>query len=347
MPIYPDFFNGIDSELSADIGARIITHRNRFARIFRNRYLEMLPTVITYYNGETVAVDWLKVEVALRNGFDVVIGQNAFGVITMLGYSNNKMTPSNPVAWFGAFTPLAYRDVIWTIPHFERPSFKTFKEITKADDCKTGTFVVLRNKTINYNNDIEIINHYTNELAEVVVSRFSITMQAKIMTFFTSEEGDETINQIVTDFYNGVPYAKTDEFFDPEDQMITYTTENIPALLTELKREYQNKISELNNMIGMNSLAVEKSSGVSDTEANSNRAFTTSNGNIYLDGRNNPLKCLNKRFGKQIYAMYNDDSISKSTLIEIKTGEESDNMNENNDDTNGHDTIGTPKNGEE
>ena len=336
MEFYPDFFSGIDSELSSDIGLRVIKHRNRFARLFRNRYLEMLPTVITYYNGETVGVDWLKVEVALRNGFDVVIGQNAFGVITMLGYTNNKMTPSNPTAFFGIYNPLTYNDVIWTIPHYERPNFKTFKEITTNDNCQTGTFVVLRNKTVNYNNDIEIINHYTNELAEIVVSRFSITMQSKIMTFFTSEESDETINQIVTDFYNGIPYAKTDEFFDSEEQMTTYTTNNIPALLTELKREYQNKISELNNMIGMNSLAVEKSSGVSDTEANSNRAFTTSNGNIYLDGRNNALKCLNKRFSKQIYAMYNDDSISKSTIISLSS-ERSESTNENNDYTNGHD----------
>jgi len=79
----------------------------------------------------------------------------------------------------------------------------------------------------------------------------------------------------------------------------------------ELKREYQNKISELNNMLGMNSLAVEKSSGVSDEEAKSNRAYTTSNANIYLDARNNGLEKLNKRYGLNVEAMYNDEVVSE------------------------------------
>src|SRR5699024_6386751 len=104
----------------------------------------------------------------------------------------------------------------------------------------------------------------------------------------------------------------------------------------ELKREYQNKISELNNMLGINSLAVEKSSGVSDSEAKSNRAFTTSNANIYLDSRNNGLFKLNKRYDLEIEAMYNDEVISEFQEIENKkedsNSEGGDSSNGNNDD---------------
>ena len=77
-------------------------------------------------------------------------------------------------------------------------------------------------------------------------------------------------------------------------------------------------------MLGLNSLAVEKSSGVSDTEANSNRAYTTSNANVYLDARNNALKKLNKRFDLQIVSMYNDEVLSEFAEIErFKDSEES------------------------
>ena len=64
-------------------------------------------------------------------------------------------------------------------------------------------------------------------------------------------------------------------------------------------------------MIGINSLAVEKSSGVSDTEAKSNRAYTSSNANIYLSARQQPLDKLNKRYGLNVTAVYNDEVASE------------------------------------
>ena len=78
----------------------------------------------------------------------------------------------------------------------------------------------------------------------------------------------------------------------------------------------------------MNSLAVEKASGVSDAEAQSNRSFTTSNANIYLDGRNNGLRHLNKRYGLQLEAIYNDEVVSEFQELandEAVEGENNDN----------------------
>src|SRR5690606_25772792 len=132
----------------------------------------------------------------------------------------------------------------------------------------------------------QILDHYIDELAEIVLSRFSIAMQVKINTIFLSEPGDETISQLITDIYNGAPGIKASKLFDPNEQIYHMENAGIAANFQELKREYQNKLGELNNMLGMNSLAVEKSSGVSDEEAQSNRSYTTSNANIYLDARN-------------------------------------------------------------
>lgn len=313
--MFPDYM-GVQQELSADVGRRVVSHRDRFARIFFNRYLEMLPSTITYYNGDSVAVDWLKVEWALRCNFDVVIGQDAVGNIQMLGYSNSRMTPSNITTFFGATQPLTYNDVVWTLPHHLKPPRKGFKEITKLDNCRTGNFVVLRNKTINYVSDHELIMHYVTELAEIVCSRYSVTIQSKMLTLFLGDINDETINQLVSDYLNGNPVLKVSKKFDPEEQIIQINPSDISSLLGTLKNEYQNKISELNSSIGMNSLAVDKQSGVSDTEAKSSRAFTTNVGNIYIDGRQNAIDCLNKRFDLKIYAMYNDDAVSKMTVIE-------------------------------
>ncbi len=313
--MFPDYM-GIQQNLSDDVGRRVVSHRDRFTRIFFQRYLEMLPSTITYYNGESVAVDWLKVEWALRANFDVVIGQDAVGNIQMLGYATSRMTPSSITTFFGSTSPLRYNDITWTIPNYLKPPRKGFKEITKLDNCQTGNFIVLRNKTLNYVSDHELILHYITELAEIVVSRYSVTIQSKMLTLFLGDVNDETINQAVSDYLNGNPILKMSKAFDPEEQIIQLEPKEVSTLLGTLKNEYQNKISELNSSIGMNSLAVDKQSGVSDTEAKSSRAFTTNVGNIYIDARQNGLDCLNKRFDLSIYAMYNDDAVSKMTVIE-------------------------------
>lgn len=330
--------DGLEQELSMEIGDRIVEHRNRFARFFYDRMLETLPTLITYYNSDQTCVDWLKVEHALRSGFNVVIGRDKSSNTVMLGIVATDQTPTNVNTFIQMYEPLSYDSIIWTIPNHLRPEREGFTEITQYDGCTSGSFVVLRNKTLNYSDDLEIIKHYTAELAEIVVSRFSITMQAKIMTFLTGEQGDETLNKIIADLYNGKPYVKVDEFFDPENDIQQFNQTDVTSIIVELKREYQNKIGELNAMLGVNSLAVDKSSGVSDTEANSNRASTTAIANVYLEGRNNALRLYNKRYSLDIYAVYNDDMVSKNGILDQLLGEGG-NKSENNNDFNGYASI--------
>lgn len=316
--MYTDYMEGISQELSKNLKDRIVHHRKRFIEIFKARYLEMLPSLIKYRNSEKVSVDFTKVEIALRSGYDVVIGETKKGNIQVIGYATSKKTSGNPEDLFSDGL-LRHGDITFIIPDHLKLNY--YKEISHHDSCESGNFIVLRNKTVNFVSDHNILNHYVSELSEIVLSRYSITMQVKITTLFLGEPGDETIGQIISEIYNGNPYIKGSDLFDPEDHIYHFKNENIAQNFQELKREYQNKISELNNMLGMNSLAVEKSSGVSDSEAKSNRAFTTSNANIYLDGRNNGLFKLNKRYNLKLEAMYNDEVVSEFQEFENKNEE--------------------------
>ena len=320
----------IDKQLNETLKEKIVNHRQRFSSIFKARYLELLPSLVKYKNGDSVSVDFLKVETALRNGYDVVIGETRNGNIQVIGYANSKQTPTNPADLWG-YSLLRHGEINFIIP--EMLQLKYYKEISEQDSCETGNFVVLRNKVLNYVSDITILDHYINELSEIVLSRYSISMQVKITTLFLGEPHDETLNQIISDIYNGNPYIKGSKLFDPDEQIYHMQNDGIAQNFQELKREYQNKISELNNMLGINSLAVEKSSGVSDQEAKGNRSYTTSNANIYLDGRNNGLKKLNKRYGLNIEAIYNDDVASE--FNEIVNKKEINDGGENNDNNNG------------
>ena len=190
---------GIEQELSEKIDVRVLNHRNRFARIFYSRYLELLPTTIKYYNGDQLkAIDWLKVEIMLRNNYDVIVGETVLGNIRVLGVSKQRMTPSDP-ANILMTKPLRGKDIQWVIPKELR--LPRMKEITDVDNAESGNFVVFRNKTLSYNSDYEIIQHYTNELAEIVLSRFSLKMQSKISTFLIGTPNDQTVNNIAESLY--------------------------------------------------------------------------------------------------------------------------------------------------
>lgn len=320
----------IDKPTKELLEEKIVLHRQRFIEIFKGRYLELIPSLIFYKNGEHTSIDFLKLEVALRNGYDVVIGETTKRTLQIIGYTNSKLTNSDPsLLW--EQNDLKHGQINFIIPEHLRLDY--YKEITYQDDCKTGNFIVVRNKTLNYVPDVTILNHYIDELAEIVVSRFSISMQIKINTLFLGEANDETLNQLVTRIYNGSPFLTMNKFFDPDDQIYHMQNNGLASNFAELKREYQNKIAELNNMLGINSLAVEKESGVSDSEAESNRGFTVSNSNVYIDSRCNAFKKMNARYGTNIVPMYNDEVKSEienfTKVLDLKDG----GSNGNNDNT--------------
>ena len=322
------FLNLIQKEKSQVLSEKVLLHKERFKQLFKARYLEMIPSLIQYKNAETVSVDFMKVEVALRSGYDVVLGKTRDESIEVLGYAMSKLSSENPADLWSTST-MRHGDIQFVIPEVKRLPY--YKEISHHEKGQTGNFVVLRNKTLNYISDQVILEHYVDELAEIVLSRYSISMQAKINTLFLGEPNDETLNQMITNIYNGDPYIKASQLFDPDEQIYHMNNEHVAQNFVELKREYQNKVSELNNMLGINSLAVEKASGVSDEEAKSNRGFTTSNANLYLDGRNHGLEKLNKRFDLQLEAVYNDEVVSEFAQhhkdIETEEGESSGNSN--------------------
>ena len=318
---------GVKSELNEDISRRVIEHRNRFRRLIFNRFVEFLPLLINYTDRDKTAIDFIQLETALRSGYQVVVGKARNDQIMILGYIQGQYYKSSNDYFknfnFNFERRLNEKDITYVIPEYLRPTQAL--EIQHYDNCTSGDFIVLRNKPVTLNNDYLIIEHYCDELAEIILSRFSLIMQSKFSKIFISDINDETVNQFITKLFNGSPYIKIDGYLDPEEDIIDLGSTHITTALTEMKREYQNKISELCNFLGINSLAVDKESGVSDTEANSNRSFTTANSSIYLRGRE-PFDMLNKRFSQDgrynfnIKPYYDDEAVSSMDIMNVSTG---------------------------
>ena len=304
-------FNTIGQSFKEKIKQRVVTHRNRFYKLIYNRYAEILPFTISYENiDERFKVDLIQLESMLRHNYNVVIGEDVTGDIVILGYVNL----SNKNNFDYHYLPKTYtkKDINFIINEaYILPEYTQLNQFNK-----NGNFIVIQNKVYNYINDYEIIEHYAEEIAEISLSRFSLILQAKVMTFFRGDLNGDDLEEVIDDLFNGAPAIKTSVQFDVNENIIRFDNGNITSTLTELKREFQNKLSELNSMLGLSSLGVDKESGVSDEEAQSNASFKKSNGNIYLFARNNALKFLNERYEMNIHAEFSENMVKELSSLE-------------------------------
>lgn len=316
--------NKLGVDLSQDLALKVVHHRDTFYKFFVGRYLEGLATLFSYSCDKPF--NKAVLETALRMGYGVAYGKNKNGTPCILGYIqyNNGFNFQTPDT---LFKPRRFtgNDINYIVPDEllpERAKTNQYLEIWDNDGANTGDFVVFWNKRIQLTNDYDVIRHYASELSEIVASRYSLIMQAKIMTIFSGEVGDETLNQMITALYNGNPYVKVAKTFDVEDNVLKIDNASLANNLAQLKTEYQNEIAELNASFGINVLAVDKESGVTDAEANGNLGYVTMNGNIWLESRQMALDRYNKRFGTNYQVTIDSNAVGKLA---------GDTNNENND----------------
>lgn len=305
---------GIESSIDENLGKKVIRHRNSFFRMMRGRYFELLPSIITYTGlSPMVRIPVLELEDALRSGNFVAIGETSLGTIQVLGTVKSDPVPS-PFQDMKFHAPMTEENINFSIP--VRYRLPNYRQIT-PDAGHNGNFVILRNKYKTFVSDYEIVEYYIDELAEITASRYSLSIQAKLLSFFKGVEGDESLSKVITDLYNGVPFVKITPAFDPDTDIIQMDGTSLAANFAELKREYQNKITELNSLLGIYGQGIDKESGVSDAESKSNAHFVTMNSNIYLESRNQPLAMLNRVFGTKIQAVFNDRAMTEENRSEL------------------------------
>lgn len=298
--------SNIYEELNQAITSRVIQHRNSFFQILQQRYYNILPTLITYKVGKgktlNVNIDFFKLEYVLRYYGNAVVGLDKYNDIVLLGYTTNVR---NDIL-FNNYGEISIKFINDVIP------VEKYTLISKINNYTKGNCIIINNNLFTNNlNDYGLIDFYCQELAEIKTSRFSLILQSKMQTIFRGDIGDETINQLVTDLYNGAPFIKTSKNFDIDEQIIKLDNSST-ELLTSLKNEYNNVLSEFNNLLGINTSYKEKESGISNVELNGNINFINSNANMYILARNSAFKKLYKRFGIKIIAKFREKEVKKN-----------------------------------
>lgn len=294
--------NYIHSEKIEDIGERVRAHKDIFYNILVARYRELLPSLIYYKtNQENNRINFYNLEYLLRDGKKVVIGVDYFNQLKLLGTTEKTFLPyeketitKSDINFFDYIRP---KDT-YALITFEYP--------------QTGNCAIIENKKNSRLSDFNIVNFYADELSEIERSRYSLILQSKVNTILRGDEGSESIALIANDLYNGKPYIKTGFDFDPMDSIIPIENKATEQLVN-LKKEYNNKLTELNNMLGINSTALDKESGISDEELNSNSPYTISNSNIYLLAREEGFKKIYLRYGIKIVPYFNSEVLSENS----------------------------------
>ena len=298
---------GVGVSLSDDLTLKVMAQRNYFQQYIYNHYLEVIINLRRYTNLP-YSIDQTKLEWYLRNNYDVIIGMNSLGLPNLMGITRSQATttaPNSPYIYYG----LNKSTIQWLVRPALRPNpDDPYDEITPDDNATTGQFVVLRNKPVTYTSDFQIIETYSHRLAEIQASRYSLILQAKFSKILQGEPTNNTTKAILTKIYNGAPFIETTDLFSPHDDILDMSNPHISDNMRALKQEYNDNLSELNNLLGINSSGIDKSSGVSEEEVNSNNDVVTSVGNMYINGIQQPLDLFNKRFGTNISVSLNQKS---------------------------------------
>lgn len=288
----------------------VIHNRNYYRKLIFARYHELILNIRNYVNVP-VSFNKLKCEWFLRNGNHVAVGKDRLGHFQLLGVVNDTNSNTNPQAPFST-NELTGKDINFWLPSRLIPiNLENYKEITEYSDGDEGDFVILRNKPFEYVNDFAIIRYYVDRLAELMASRFSLILQAKTTTVIpvkngNSEDGDQMINNLI----NGSPFLLMNENRMQLKNMVTQLGDaSIAERIKTLKEDFNDEQNELNNLLGINTTGIDKASGVSDKEVDSNNDYVTSTTNMYVQGVQQGLDLYNAKFHTHYYCYMNQPSI--------------------------------------
>lgn len=303
-PLNHDVGNGVDISLVDDLALKVMDHRDSYHSWITRRYREILVNIRDYVNLPK-SVNKYKLEYWLRSGYDVILGKNAMNITCILGVVRSSVTstdPQNPNVVY----KLNKKNIQWLIKDSLIPQDENFTEITFDDDALTGSFVVLRNKPVTYVNDFEIVDFYANRLSEIMASRYSLIIRSKVSKVIEGVTDDETLNQLVSMNYNGQSFIRANTGLVEEINMWDMGDPNTAELLKTLKQVYNDEMNELNNQLGINTTGINKQSGVSDAEVNSNNDVVSSVSNMYINGVQMGLDLYNKRFDTDYHCYINN-----------------------------------------
>lgn len=287
-----------------------------YYRIYNDYLTNLVLNLITYENAPDT-LDERFLEFNLRyygyarvGGVDsdnvFVLGQNQNGEygLNALGSLIDQSTIPNP---------FSVDDQNRELPYLTRMNYRD----------KTAGYVTLTNKYNFYLSgimstftDIQLINRVSKSLAKIKASEMRNVDLMKQQYVGLTKNKNLTANQIYQQIQEGQSFIGIDSDLGDIANVLDVTDFNIHDYLGSLKTAWNNEVSELLTMLGINTVGVDKKERLVSMEAEANAQLTEASANVYLQARNQQLEILNDVLGTKIEATFNQQAFQQLVKLQ-------------------------------
>lgn len=287
-----------------------------YYRIYNDYLTNLVLNLITYENAPDT-LDERFLEFNLRyygfarvGGLDhdnvFVLGQNQNGEygLNALGSLIDQSTIPNP---------FSVDDKTKELPYLTRMNYREHE----------AGYVTLTNKYNYYLSglmstftDMQLIDRVSKSLAKIKASEMRNVDLMKQQFIGLTKNKNLTANQVYQQIQEGQSFIGIDEDLGDITRVLDVTDFNIHDYLASLKTAWNNEVSELLTMLGINTVGVDKKERLVSMEAEANAQLTEASANVYLQARNQQLEILNEVLGTKIEATFNQQAFQQLVKLQ-------------------------------
>lgn len=312
-------------------GDNFATMEQDYYNIYVDYFTNLVLNLITYENAPAT-LDERFLEFNLRyygyarvGGVDkdnvFVLGQNQNGEygLNALGSLIDQSTIPNP---------FAVDDSTQELPYLTRMNYQ---------DNKDG-YVTICNKYNYYMaglmttfTDMQLVDRVSKSLAKIKASEMRNIDLMKQQFIGLTKNKNLTANQVFQQIQEGKSFIGVDSDLGDITSILDVTDFNIQDYLPSLKTAWNNEVSELLTMLGIDTVGVDKKERLVAMEAAANAQLTEASANVYLQARNQQLEILNHVLGTKIEATFNQQAFQQLVKLQDAQNAGEIDVDQNND----------------
>lgn len=297
-------------------GDNFATMEQDYYNIYVDYFTNLVLNLITYENAPDT-LDERFLEFNLRyygyarvGGVDkdnvFVLGQNQNGEygLNALGSLIDQSTIPNP---------FAVDDRTQELPYLTRMNYQD----------KNDGYVTICNKYNYYMaglmttfTDMQLVDRVSKSLAKIKASEMRNIDLMKQQFIGLTKNKNLTANQVFQQIQEGKSFIGVDSDLGDITSILDVTDFNIQDYLPSLKTAWNNEVSELLTMLGIDTVGVDKKERLVAMEAAANAQLTEASANVYLQARNQQLEILNHVLGTKIEATFNQQAFQQLVKLQ-------------------------------
>lgn len=312
-------------------GDNFATMEQDYYNIYVDYFTNLVLNLITYENAPDT-LDERFLEFNLRyygyarvGGVDkgnvFVLGQNQNGEygLNALGSLIDQSTIPNP---------FAVDDSTQELPYLTRMNYQD----------KNDGYVTICNKYNYYMaglmttfTDMQLVDRVSKSLAKIKASEMRNIDLMKQQFIGLTKNKNLTANQVFQQIQEGKSFIGVDSDLGDITSILDVTDFNIQDYLPSLKTAWNNEVSELLTMLGIDTVGVDKKERLVAMEAAANAQLTEASANVYLQARNQQLEILNHVLGTKIEATFNQQAFQQLVKLQDAQNTGAIDVDQNND----------------